>query len=208
MKFNELNQVAEMYGISGGGNDEGWLSLKEGDNRVRIVSEYEPLAKHWSAKKGTICIGKDKGCVFCSSEDSEKPSVKFLMWVIDRTDGKLRIGEFGWSIVNTLREFQEDPEYHFENLPPFDVNIRKTVKNGGKQPSDTEYSVIASRTNTELSPEEIEAVGKLNTIKSIVDTMKAKTLKEYQGMGLIQPTADAPSEPSGNEAPSFLQPNT
>lgn len=209
MKFNELNSVAEQHGIGGGGKD-GWLTLEEGDNKVRIVSEYEVLGKHWAMKKATVCVGKDAGCVFCKpsneNEKGEKPNVKFLMHVIDRRDGELRIAEVGWTVVKAIADLQQDSEYGFEDLPPYDINIKKTVK--GTQPSDTEYTVIAGRSNTELTAEEQAQIAKLTPIKEVADRIRAKTLKEYQDMGLIplQPQEGA-AQPGANDAPSFLQPS-
>lgn len=216
MKFNELNSVAEQYNIGKGGKD-GWLSLEVGDNKIRIVSDYEVLVKHWANKKVTICVGKEHGCVFCAEPaekdgKKDKPSAKFLMWCIDRKDGQLKIAEVGWSVVKAIADLQQDAEYGFPDLPPYDINVKKTVKGSGAQPSDTEYTVIAGRTNVELTADELSAMAKLTPMKEVVDSMKAKTLKGYQEMGLIPPTPSTPegtppAEPGANDAPSFLQPN-
>ena len=67
MKFNELNQVADEYNLGGNGGD--WMKLQKGDNRIRVVSEYEALAKHFSADRKTpptICVGAKNGCSICA----------------------------------------------------------------------------------------------------------------------------------------------
>ncbi len=195
MKFNELNQVAEQYNIGKG--KDGWLVLETGDNKVRIVSEYEVLAKHWAGKKASVCVGKENGCIFCNvaeGQKPEKPVVKFLFWVIDRKDGKFKVAEVGWTVIKAIGDLQEDEEYSFDLLPDYDVNIKKTVKGSGTQPSDTEYTVIPSRTNKPLTPEEDKEFKELTSIKTIVENIKGKVLKEYQAMGLGEEDVPPPAD--------------
>lgn len=206
MKFNELGQVAQDYNI--GGSKGEWLRLEAGDNKVRILSEYEVLAKHWgSNKKSTVCVGKDHGCTFCKDKaDIEaelaketdkikiealkkriaatKPSVKFLLWVIDRKDNKPKIAELGWTIINAIGELQKDEEYGFQELPEYDVNIKKTVKGSGTQPSDIEYTLVPSRINKPLTPEELTQLKSLTPVADVVKTIKERALREYSEMGI------------------------
>lgn len=218
MKFQDLNRVAEQHGI--GGDNDGFFTLEKGANPCRIVSEYEVLGKHWAGNKPTVCVGKENGCTFCSNGD--KPGVKFLMWAFDRKDNKAKILEVGWTVVKALSDFQQHPQYKFEDLPGYDVDVVKTVNGSGTKPSDTEYSVVPHRNDSALTDEEKSTVAHLTPIKEVVDAIKSKTLKEYQAMGLapanagtITPapaTTTATPEPAaaqgglsmGNDAPSFL----
>lgn len=217
--FADLDDVAKEHGV-GGGNG-GFLKLATGNNRVRIVSGFEALAKHWAAGKLLgICVGKEKGCKSCNAPDEvgadskpkdKRPNVKFMMYVIDReAETKLRadaevrgdnpdevppqvvIAELGWSVVNAIKELSQDPEYGFEagELPPYDVNIKKTVKGDGKKPSDTEYSVIAARSNTPLTDAEKAAIAGLTDITVVVERMKAKERGEEVADG--EDTREAP----------------
>lgn len=203
MKFNQLESVAEQYNIGKGKGD--WFTLEAGDNKVRLVSEYEVLARHWTGKgKSTVCVGKDKGCIFCNvgkNEEANKPAIKFLMWVIDRRDGQFKIAEVGWTVVKAIGDLETDEEYAFDpatGLPGYDLNIKKTVKGSGTQPSDFEYSVIASRTNKPLTDEETAQIKELKSIKEIVETIKSKVLKEYQAMGIKE---GEPVPPPDEEVP-------
>lgn len=223
MKFSELDNVASEYNIGGSSSD--WLTLITGDNKIRIVSEYEPLAKHFSGKgqKPVTCVGEKNGCIRCQemkeweeahkndekkTQNPHKPTVKFLLWVIDRIDGKFKIAELGWSVVKAVRDLGSDEEYAFNaetELPDYDVNVKKTVKDSS--PSGTEYTVIASRSNKPLTPEEQAQMKELTPIKQIVDSIKGKALKEYEAMGLIpqaeQPVPEvfAPTEDDGAPKP-------
>jgi len=194
MKFDELQQVAETYNIGKGGKD-GWLTLETGDNKVRIVSEYEVLAKHWSGKKAVICVGKEHGCILCKTAEGEKPNkpvAKFLLWVIDRKDNKLKIAELGWTVVKAIGDLQQDEDYKFSVLPDYDINIKKTVKGSGTQPSDTEYTVIPARENKPLTPEEIDLIKDLTSIQEVIKSFKEKALKEYQAMGIGSESEEVP----------------
>lgn len=213
MKFNkdDLNSVASEYKIGGGSSE--WLTLETGDNKIRIVSEYEPLAKHFSGKgqKPVTCIGEKNGCLRCQDmkeweeahkndekkqPNPHKPTVKFLFWVIDRRDGKFKIAELGWSVIKAIGDLESNTEYAFNKetcLPDYDLTIKKTVKDAS--PSGTEYSVIPARSNTPLTPEEVAALAELTPIKKIVDGIKSKVMKEYKDMGLL------PSDGSSEEEP-------
>jgi len=198
MNFNQLNEVAETYKIGKGGKD-GWLVLEPGDNKVRIVSEYEILAKHWSANKAVICIGEKNHCILCETKEGEKPNkpvVKFLLWVIDRRDGKLKIAELGWTVVKAIGDLQQDSDYKFSVLPEYDINIKKTVKGNGSKPSDTEYTIIPARGNTPLTPEEVAAIKDLTPISEVIQSLKDKVLKDYEAMGL-----GSEAEPASEDAP-------
>lgn len=210
----QLEATATEFKIGGGKSD--WLVLEAGDNKVRIVSEYEHLAKHFSGKgqKPITCVGEKNGCLRCQDmkdwekehkddpkkvQNPHKPTVKFLFWVIDRKDGKLKIAEVGWSVVKPINDLGTDEEYAFNletGLPDYDINIKKTVKDAS--PSGTEYSVIASRTNKPLTLEEQAQVKELAPIKQIVESIIGKVLKEYAKMGLTQ---DAVLPPQSDDIP-------
>jgi hypothetical protein len=181
--FADLDDVAKEHNIGGKGG--GFYTVEEGDNRIRLISGYEVTAKHWANKKMLgLCIGKDKGCTICNLPEeidpetqkpkSRKPDVKFLMYVIDRKDGKIKVAEFGWSIVNAMKTLSLNEEYGFTGLPPYDMVITKTVKNGGKNISDTSYQVLPARANTELTEDEKGEIAGLTPIEEVARRIKAK----------------------------------
>jgi hypothetical protein len=176
MKFNEYKQVEDQYKIGGG--NAGFMKLEEGENNVRIVSEFEVRGIHqFKNEKGKfesrVCIGKAKGCVYCNADS--KITVKYLGWVIDTKDGKFKLLEIGHTIFKQLGEFQNDPDYTFESIPDYNIKIKRSGKG-----LDTEYQVIPSPKRSALEKDTLEEVAKLRPIAEIIKAMKEKELKYLQ----------------------------
>lgn len=164
MKFQDFDDVSKEYGIGGG-----WMQLQEGDNEIRIVSEFEDFGTHWDnkKKKGTICLGKDD-CELCQKKD--KPKVQFIGWVIDRKDKQIKLLRIGYQIFKQLGQFARSKEYSFESIPPYDINVKREGTG-----LNTTYTVIPARKNKELTEEEKEAIIKvIRPPKDIIKSMKAK----------------------------------
>lgn len=169
MKYDEIAKTAPK-----GNND--FYRLQDGENRVRIVSEPEIIGRHWiqSERKYYTCVGKDSGCRYCAG--GNEPSPKYLYYVIDRADaGKIKIAEFGWSIVGTILELRKDTDYAFEDVPDYDIKIKKTGT--GKE---TEYFVLAAP-KTALTSEEEGLVMAKRSLIELVEGIKAKAKEEHGG---------------------------
>lgn len=164
-----------------------YLKLEDGANKIRIVTPPTVAGKHWIGNKAVWCVGKDSGCAGCQAED---PKARYLFNVIDRKDGKIKLAEFGWSIVDAIIGFQESEDYGFkaEDLPPYDLTINKTGKG-----LETEYTVLPARQNTLLTPAEQSEVAALKPISEFVEAMKGKA-----------PKVDPSTIPFGEEFPSAL----
>jgi hypothetical protein len=174
MKFSEYKTADEKYGL---GSD--WMTLKEGDNKIRIVSEFEDYGSHYNleTKKSVICIGKDK-CPLC--QEGDNPRVQFLGWVIDRSDGRVKLLRIGYKIFQQIGDFAKSEEYAFDTVPDYDITIKRTG-----QGLDTVYSVLPARQNTPLTDKEKEMImEKVKPVKNIIDSMKAK----------VVPSLDIPDE--------------
>ena len=174
MNFGDLKKVSKEYNIGGSGE---WYNLDEGDNKIRIISTMEVLAKHFdpASKKSFVCFGKDKGCPWCKQEN--KPQIKFMMYVIDRKDEIIKIASFGYKIISAIEGYKNNKEYAFDVLPEYDITITKTKT--GSEAKDVEYSVIPARSNTSLTEEEEKEIEKVmkNPIAGIVEKMKEKEFK-------------------------------
>jgi len=169
MKFQDYPDSEDKYGISGGD----WMTLEAGDNKIRIVSEFMDYAEHYDneKKRSFICLGKEN-CPYCQAGD--KPRVRYLGWVIDRKDSKIKLLRIGHSIFKQIGVLAKDEEYGFEDLPEYDMTIKKTGTG-----LDTEYSVVPARNNSPLTETEKTEIEK--TIKDpneIIESMKQKIARK------------------------------
>ena len=146
-------------------SSEKFLKLKQGENKIRIVSEAGVFGKHWVNKKTTICIGKEDGCMGCEAGNESKPA--WLCWVISRSDGKIKQMEIGYMIVKKINALAQTDEYKFSEIPPFDLTI---IKSG--EGLDTEYDVVASRKDTPLTDTEKAEIEGLTPIAEIIEKKK------------------------------------
>lgn len=174
MKFQDYDKSAKKYNMGGD-----WMNLDQGDNKIKIVSEFEDYGAHYDQKsnKSITCIGKDEGCPYC--EKGDKPKVQYLGWVIDRKDNEVKLLRIGHSVFKQIGALAESDEYGFETIPLYDITIKR--KGEGL---DTEYSVIPGRTDTDLTEEEKKKVSeKVTPPEEIIEGMKTKATKEiYEGM--------------------------
>jgi len=171
--LNNLEEIEKEYNLK---SSEEWYNLEEGDNKCRIVSDALVLAKHYNpeTKESFVCYGKENGCPYCAKED--KPRIKFLCYVIDRSDSTIKIASFGYSIIKAIKKFKDGEEYGFKDLPPYDMTINKTKT--GSRKVDVEYTVMAGRNNIDITEEEKEKIDKLKPIEGIIETMKAKQIEK------------------------------
>ena len=135
---------------SGGGN---YLKTPPGATKVRIVSGAVKFWKDFDGKKQYL------------TEEAAKinPNVKirYSMWVIDREDGVLKVWECSAPIVRDIVALANNPEYAFEDLPPYDIIINRV----GTTQNDTRYTLTPARQNTALTEIEVEEIKKLKKIE-------------------------------------------
>src|SRR4051812_22107250 len=113
VNFAERRKEAEDAGLVGGSD---YLKLKEGDNRLRLMTECLPHAGTYQGKK----------------------NFKWLCYVIDRRDGKVKPFFMPHKIYKAIEALQMNPDYEFFDVPmPYDVTIN-AVKAGTK---DVVYTV-------------------------------------------------------------------
>jgi len=150
----------------------GYFKPIDGSNKIRIVSEIMDYGSHFikEEKKSHICLGAED-CKYCKS--GEKPKLRYLCWIIDRADNGLKLYEFGHSIMKQLLGLAKNEDYEFETIPPYDITISKKGS-----ALDTEYTLVAARNNTPITPEEQELIDELDLIPSIVN---AKIEMERKG---------------------------
>jgi len=171
MKFSQYEEVAKKYGVGGGGD---WFNLKEGENRVRLLNEFEVYGEHWmpAEKKFIVCIGKEEGCKPCKNKVSI--TVRALGWVIDRADGKVKLFKMPYTVFKALGALQSDADYGFDLLPEYDLKINRIGT--GKE---SEYTVLPTPKITPLTEAEItEMDKKMKPAGEIIEKMKNKVKEQ------------------------------
>lgn len=169
MNINESIEKAEEEFPQGGN----YFNIKEGDNKVRILSEMVAVPQWWDGSKYQMVVENDK------HPEDRQISVKWLCWVIDRKDDKVKLAKLPHTIAKTVGNLQENPEWAFEGSPmPYDVTI--SAKGAGSK--EVEYSVMPSPKRDPVSKEVLDDLEKQTPVEDIRHSMKEKRQKE---LGLI-----------------------
>ena len=143
-----------------------FLTLKDGINRIRIVSEEVVVWKAYAERK---CVG-----IYTNPQEAHAYNAKqrFNFWVIDRADNQMHILDAGPAIIGPIKDLANDADYGFDTVPNYDIKITK--RGSGL---DTEYSVLNSPPIA-LTPEEVAMINKTiaekGTIAQIIENDKAK----------------------------------
>lgn len=172
-----------------GGGD--YFKVKNGNNVIRVLTEGE----------------------FHESSYQGKPTYKFVMFVIDRADGKVKPYFAPYSVYKPIAQLETDPFFSFEGMPmPYDINIK--VENAGMK--EVEYNVQASPNRTELTGEEIAAAQAAGSVKDYLKKLtasKQETAEEDVPFPSEEPAkrtpadivAEAAARVTGKPAPEFLK---
>ncbi len=158
--FGANRKQAEESGQLGSG---GFFKFKEGDNRLRLMSECLP---HTSMFDG-------------------KPNFKWLCYVLDRRDGDVKPHFMPHKIYKAIEALQVNPDYAFSEVPmPYDITIN--AKRAGTK--EVEYTMIPARRETPLTPDEMD---KLEALKPL-DELKAAIDEKQKKDAPAKPPTDAP----------------
>lgn len=140
VSFADRRKEAEKAGLLGSGD---YLKIKEGANRLRLMTECLPHAGEYQGRK----------------------TFKWLCYVIDRVDGKVKPFFMPHTIYKQIEALQVNPDYEFSDVPmPYDLTIN--AKGAGTK--EVEYTVVPARKNTDVTDDELN------------DLDQAKPLKELQ----------------------------
>lgn len=140
----------EESGKVGGGD---YFKVQDGNNIVRVLTEgiYHE-SEYTDQKTGKVSVTK-----------------KFVMFIIDRKDGKVKPYFAPYVIYKAIANLEADPFFAFQGMPmPYDVNIK--VENAGTL--KVEYNVQASPNKSEITPEELLAAKEKGSIADYVKALK------------------------------------
>lgn len=156
--FAAARKAAEDAGLLGGGDI---YKYKEGENRFRLMS---------------VCIPHN-------GEFQGRKNFKWLCYVLDRRDGKVKVHFMPHTVYKTIEALQENPDYTFQTVPmPYDI----TVMAKGAGTKEVEYSLIPARKETPLTDDE-EA--DLEKQKPLEDVQKAIFEKAQKKNGTESPAS-------------------
>lgn len=142
-----MDQASSEFGVGGGGSDI-FQFKKSGEYVIRLLTQPAPLGMHFFGKgqSSVVCIGMEKGCPFHGltdagkegkidpktneKEEFKKPTVKFMVYLIDRQTNKMQLGEMPWSVIKEVGDLELNPDWKFESYPmPYDLRIKVDKEN-------------------------------------------------------------------------------
>jgi hypothetical protein len=164
--MQSLRDMLAESGMSEGGKSESF-KVKEGTNKIRICSDF---IFHESIFKGT-------------------KSKKFVCWVIDRADGKVKPYFAPYTIVKALSKYQEDEDYHWVDAP-MTRDLIIDAKDAGTK--EVDYQCHLSLKETPLTAVEQADLEQKGSIEAFIEKIKEKQEKENP----TEPVIDADDEPN------------
>lgn len=177
VNFAEARKRAESEGLLGAGS---YLKLSEGDNRIRLMSE----------------------CIEHPGEYLGKPTFKWLCYVLDRKDGKIKPFFMANTIYKLIEALQLNPDYAFDEVPmPYDLTIN--AKGAGTK--DVVYSVIPARNNSPLTENEMAS---FRDIQPLRDLQKAIYDVGREDKDVPPPSEPPPATGRYSTVPPEFRPDT
>ena len=170
VSFAERRKQAEAAGLLSSGD---YLKLKEGDNRLRLMSE----------------------CLAHAGEYQGKRNFKWLCYVLDRGDGKIKPFFMPHTIYKQIEALQMNEDYAFEDVPmPYDLTIHAV----GAGTKEVKYTLMPARKNTAITAVEHQELAK---VKPLADLKKALDEKNAAKKTSGQPPDDDDAPPLDEEPP-------
>lgn len=161
--FGANRKEAEKAGLLSSGD---YLKLKEGANRFRLLSE----------------------CLAHNGEFQGRKNFKWLCYVLDRLDGKVKPFFMPHTIYKQIEALQLSEDYSFDDVPmPYDVTIN--AKGAGTK--EVEYTIMPAKREVPLTPAEEQLLADTKPLADLKKALDEKNAKNGGGHG-SQPHDDAP----------------
>lgn len=202
--MDDIRSESKKYG---GGGDNTYFRFDEaGVYRIRILNAPKVTATHFFGKgKGmsAVCMGMDEGCPY-HTKDDQKASIKLATYVIDRADGKVKMGELPLSISYSLNDLQEDEDFAFTEFPmPYDVKITYDPDNNDPK---AKYRLVASPKHEPLTDEEVEALEVAMESQTPEQYVEHKKSKQKEKTGEVRTNEVKTTEVSPRKSPGIDYP--
>jgi hypothetical protein len=172
VKRQEEEAKKEGYGGQGGGD---WYKFVEGDNRFRVLAEPEMIFEKF-------------GVGICYTDCGYEGNAKFLTYVLDRKDNKIKLAKLPYTVGTTIAGYEHDEEYKFETFPmPYDIKVVAV----GAGTKEVKYTVMAGRANTEVDPKTLSELQMKKSIADIIRKMKDNQKEKHLEDGTWQKNQEA-----------------
>lgn len=150
VNFAETRKQAEDAGLIGSGD---YFKFKEGPNRLRLLSECLP---HPGEFKGT-------------------KNFKWLAYVLDRRDGKVKPFFMPHTVYKAIEALQMSEDYAFFDVPmPYDI----TVHADGAGTKEVKYSVMPAKKEIPLTASELNDLKQAKPLAELQRILKDKREKQ------------------------------
>ncbi len=172
---NEL-ETNQQYN-SARGND--YFSFKEGPNTFRVLTEPILYFQRYvpSIKKYEICY----------TDCGYQGDPKFMCYVFDRTDNKVKLARLPFSKGQEIANLENDTDYGFTGFPmPYDITI--SAKNAGKK--EVEYSAPLPRPVKALPDEVLAEIKMVKPSEDIIEKQKSDQKAKHVADGTFQKEQD------------------
>lgn len=147
--FGARRKQAEAEGLLGSGD---YFKLKEGPNRVRLMSECLP---HPGEYKGT-------------------KNFKWLCYVLDRRDAKVKPFFMPHTIYKFIESLQTSEDYQFYDVPmPYDI----TITADGAGTKEVKYAVMPAKKETPLTDAESVLLAQAKPLAELQQKLREKNAK-------------------------------
>lgn len=153
-----------------------FYKLQDGNNEMRIVSDPEERPVHYEdgTNKAFDCVGKANGCPGC--EKGERPTLRYMFYIIDRRDGHVKQAQFPWTIVKQYKALAMTKDYAFSDLPDYDLTIKKEG-----QGLLTKYTLIPGRAATPITDAERAEIAAQPPLVEVIAEMKSRSMASVNG---------------------------
>jgi hypothetical protein len=153
---------AEKAGMLGSGD---YLKLKEGANRLRLLTECLPHQGEYQGKK----------------------NFKWLCLVLDRGDGKVKPFFMPHTIYKQIAALQTSEDYAFYDVPmPYDL----TINADGAGTKEVKYTLMPARKETPLTSGELALLSEAKPLHDVKKALDEKAAKNKPANGSGAPEED------------------
>ena len=176
-KVNKQEEAGREAGhASQGGGD--WFKFQEGENTFRVLEEPEMMFEKFG-----------KG--ICYTDCGYEGSTKFLTYILDRSDGKIKLAKLPYKIGNAIASYESDEDYAFEGFP-MDYDIKVNAKGAGTK--EVDYTVTPRPKRESVDSDTAKKLLDLNRVTDVIEKMKEKKKAEHVADGTWQRGWDRKAE--------------